>query len=109
MFHIYENIHKCIHNAHGFSKHRRLSLLLKVASHPKPVSFWLNPRLYGQLLDGQFSTTGVLSGHMLESAGEFSKTLTPEPHPQMSQQLWAGCFNILEKKIPVVSLLCNHG
>ena len=23
----------------------------------------------GQLLDGQFSTTGVLSGHMLESTG----------------------------------------
>ena len=44
----------------------------------------------------------------------FSKILIPEPHPQMSQHVWAGCFNILKKTVyiyiyPHVNLTCNHG
>lgn len=58
----------------------------------------------GQLLDGQFSTTGVLSGHMLESTGGvFQKHSLQSPIPKWVSNSGQGFnFNILgkKKKIP---------
>lgn len=96
---IYENIHKCTHNAHGFSKHRR-SHCSWISSHRSLYpSGWI-PRLWAAVGWPVLYHRGAQWTHVRINWGSFSKTLTPEPHPQMSQQLWAGCFNfnILEKK-----------
>ena len=67
----------------------------------------------GQLLDGQFSTTGVLSGHMLESTGGvFQKHSLQSPIPKWVSNSGQGVLTLIfwqKKKNPCLSLLCNQG
>lgn len=65
----------------------------------------------GQLLDGQLSTTGVPSGHMLESTGGvFQKHSLQSPIPKRVSNSGQGVLIFWKKKKnPCVSLLCNPG
>lgn len=70
VLHIYENIHKYT-KCTWSSQTQTLSLLLNFFS-PKPVSFWLNPRLWAAV-GWPALPQGCSSGHMLESTGDFQK------------------------------------
>ena len=105
---------QCIYNARGFSKH--------TCSHsPKfllteACLLLAESRECGRLLDGQLSTTRVLSGHMLESpGGVFQKYSFQSPIPKWVSMSGQGVLTLIFWKktyiyiYPHVNLTCNHG